>query len=54
LEAIFSVSGLLASAGWRKTALVSILFIGPRPFAFGRAGPVSAAAAEPVCWARNG
>jgi len=54
LEAIFSVSGLLASAGWRKTALVSILFIGPRPFAFGHAGLVSAAAAEPVCWARNG
>src|SRR5436305_11350064 len=29
LEAIFSVSGLLAGAGWRKTALVSILFIWP-------------------------
>ena len=53
LEAIFSVSRLLASAGWRKTALASILFVGPRPFVFNRAGLTSVAAVEPVCWARN-
>lgn len=45
--------GLLASTGWRKTNLIPVLFIGPRPSVLNRAGLTSVAATEPVCWARN-
>ena len=44
-------SCLLASTGWRKTNLISVLFIGPRPSVLNRAGLASVAATEPVCWA---
>lgn len=45
------ISGLLASAGWRKTILISVQFSGPRPLVLNRAGLTSVAATEPVCWA---
>src|SRR5271154_679002 len=48
LEAIFSVFCLLAGAGWRKTILISVRSIGPRPLVL-----ASAAATEPDCWARD-
>jgi hypothetical protein len=51
LEAIFSVFWLLASAGWRKTILISVRSTGPRPLVLNRAGLASDAANEPDCWA---
>jgi len=53
LEAIFSVFWLLASAGWRKTILISVRSTGPRPLVLNCAGLASAAANEPDCWAGN-
>lgn len=53
LEAIFSLFCLLASAGWRKTILISVRSTGPRPLVLNRAGLASAAATEPDCWARD-
>ena len=41
---------LLASAGWRKTILISVRSTGPRPLVLNRAGLTSAAATEPDCW----
>ena len=40
-------------AGWWKTTLTSVLFTGPRPSVLNRAGLMSVAATERVCWARS-
>jgi len=48
LEAIFSVFWLLASAGWRKTILISVRSTGPRPLVLNRARLASAAATSRI------